>query len=365
MKKYKCSYTLAAAIALLMTGLMVFLVVSKPTVIIDTHEHIASLQEADALFEANQKLGISKTVLLASPTETLTLNGHKSFTGYRENMEELLQIAEKYPGYFLPFCTVNPLDADAAEYIQNCIKSGGKGIKLYNGHSYYYDVFQLPLDSPRMDPIYSYAEREQIPVLFHINLGNYEEELRRLLNAHPDMVVSIPHFMVSSIHLDKVTRLLDDYPNVYTDISFGSPEYMAAGFRRISQNPGKYIDFMLEYSDRVLFGADMVLTDSDSKGVDFIQEVTQCYMNLLSEKRFECEPVKNYYESQLTQQQERYKDCAPKEGDYCSAIEKKISTYQERYDDVVRLNGLRLSQSILRRIYESNPLRFLRGLGAA
>ncbi|MFH0838077.1 MAG: amidohydrolase family protein, partial [Patescibacteria group bacterium] len=220
--------------------------------IIDTHEHVELISKADLLLKADEANSIKKTILLASPIETLTLNGHKSFTKYRENTEEIFRIAEKYPNRFLPFCTVNPLDSDALEYLQSCFKRGGKGLKLYNGHSYYYAIFGIPLDSPRMEPIYAFAERNKIPVLYHINITNYGKELERVLDAHPDMVVSVPHFMVSSIELDKVAALLDKYPNLYTDVSFGSPEFMAAGFRRISKDPGKYRNFINRFKDRIL-----------------------------------------------------------------------------------------------------------------
>lgn len=361
MKEHRCKITFLIGLIVFLAFLLGNLLqASGPPSIIDAHEHIESLAKAELLLKANQELNIKKTILLATPTETLTLNGHKSFTGYRENMDELLKIAEKYPHNFIPLCTISPLDSDAREYLQSCIEAGGKGLKLYNGHSYYYDVFGIPLDSPRMLPIYAYAERNKIPVLHHVNITKFGDELESVLTKYPDLVVSVPHFMVSSIGLDKVTALLDKYPNLYTDISFGSPEFMASGFRRISWNTKKYANFMNTYQDRVMFGADMVLTNAEHKDQDFMEEILTCYKELLEEKQFTCDPVKNYYEKALRDHEYRYEQCKPKEGDYCQSLEIKVKTSQKRFDQVISLNGLGLSAQVLEKIYWKNPNRFLR-----
>jgi len=332
---------------------------SRPQYIFDTHEHIQGLAQAEMLLAADETTGIQKTLLLPSPIETLTLNGNKSFTGYKENTDEIFRIAEKYPNRFIPLCTVSPMDPNAAEYLQECIKKGGKALKLYNGHSYYHEVFKLPLDTPRMKPIYAFAENNKIPVLYHINIINYGQELEKILKAYPNLVMSVPHYMVSSVELEKVAQLLDKYPNLYTDISFGSPEFMAAGFRRISQDPGKFAKFFNDYQDRILFGTDMVLTDNASKDQAYMEEVLTCYKNLLEERRFTCGAVSSYYEQALMDNKNSYNDCAPKEGGYCESLKKKTEIYQQRFEEITGLNGLGLSDSVLSKVYWENAVRFL------
>jgi predicted TIM-barrel fold metal-dependent hydrolase len=327
--------------------------------IVDAHEHIESIDKADTLIAANDKLGIKKTILLPTPEETLSLNGRQSFTYYKENTDIIFQIAEKYPKRFIPFCTIDPQDPDALEYLKECHQRGGMGLKLYNGHSYYYNIFQMPLDAPDMMAIYDYAEENRLPVIYHVNITKFGNELQNVLKEHPDLVVAVPHFMVSSIHLDLVSDLLDEFPNLYTDVSFGSPQFLAAGFRRISRSPGKYANFVNKYSDRILFGADMVLTDAGRKDETFMQETLQCYKDLLEQRRFTCKPVTDYYSTILSQHQDRYNACEPKGGDYCNELKEKMDLYQERFDQVEELNGLNLTTSDLRDIYEKNPADFL------
>ncbi|MBN2306375.1 amidohydrolase family protein [Candidatus Peregrinibacteria bacterium] len=329
------------------------------TSIIDTHEHIESIKKIPILLKADDEHKISTTILLPTPTETLTLNGDKSFTNYRENTDEIFKIVEAYPRRFIPFCTVNPLESDALQYVKHCIERGGKGLKLYNGHSYYYDIFDIPLDSPRMAPIYAFAEKNKIPVLYHINITKYIDELERVLQNYPELVVSVPHYMVSSINLDQVAYLLDKYPNLYTDVSFGSLEYMAAGFRRISKNPKKYEDFINTYSSRILFGTDMVLSDSEAKNFAFMNNTIECYKSLLEKRNFECDLVASYYKDRLNENELCYSQCKPIEGEFCKSLKKKIDVNKKRYLEVIELNGLHLHPVVLEQIYKNNPLRFL------
>jgi predicted TIM-barrel fold metal-dependent hydrolase len=329
------------------------------TQIIDVHEHIESPERAEVLLSADRGQDVTRTVLLPSPVETLTLNGNKSFTGYRENTDELFKIKEKYPSQFEILCTVSPLEPDALQYIKDCIGRGAVGIKLYNGHSYYHDIFGIPLDSPRMDPIYAYAEKNRLPILYHVNITKYGDELERVLQSHPDLVINVPHYMVSSIGLDKVKALLDKYPNLYTDISFGSPEYMAAGFRRISNNTTKYEEFMNGYSDRILFGTDMVLTSAPEKDLDFMENTIDCYRDLLEKKSFLCDLVSDYYAKLMNDTEIRYNQCKPKEGSYCENLKEKLNAIKKRHTEVLTLNGLDLSPSVLKKIYRENPRRFL------
>jgi len=353
------------AVIIIIVLLLVFLSYRKAyseMKIMDTHEHIQSMRRAEELRMAMENLGIEKTFLIPSPNETITLNGRKSFTKYKKNVDEILKIAEKYPNDFIPFCTVSPLDKDALDTLIDCHSRGGKGLKLYNGHSLYYGVFNMPLDSEIMDSIYDYAEKERLPVLYHVNLTQYGTELENVLKKHPNMVVSIPHFMVSSVNLSKVEHILDTYPNTYTDISFGYDPYFSAGFHRISVDIEKYKEFFSEYSDRILFGADMVLTDMEKKDQAYMETILECYKKILEKKSFKCAPVNDYYKKVSEKNREIFEKCNPKEDDFCKTSKQKTESFTRWYNETKKLNGLNLSSEILKKIYIENPERFLSGL---
>jgi len=330
--------------------------------IIDTHEHMGPFEKAEVLNKVDAGLDIAKTILVASPEETLTLNGKEAFTAYRKNVDTILKIAKTYPERFIPFCTISPLDQDALAYLRNCVGRGGKGLKLYNGHSYFYPVFGMPLDAPAMLPIYGYAEKIRLPLLFHVNIMSYQKELENVLQKYPKLTVSVPHFMVSSLNLPRVERLFAKYPNLYTDISFGSPEFMAAGLRRISRRPQDYVDFIKHYPDRILFGADMVITTIENKDADFMEAVLKCYRDMLEKEHYTCAPVNDWYKKEMEKYKKQYEGCKKKpSGPYCTQRKMKVDDATKWYVETKSLNGLNLGSDILEKIYWENPNRFLTG----
>jgi predicted TIM-barrel fold metal-dependent hydrolase len=327
--------------------------------IIDVHEHIQNLAKAEELLRAMDRVGIDRLVLLPSPIETLTLNGNSTFTDYRPNVDEVLRIAEAHPDRFVPFCTVSPQDEDALEYFRDCHQRGGKGLKLYNGHSFFYETFGTTLDSPRMMPIYAYAERNHLPVLFHVNAINYGDELRRVLDAFPDLVVNVPHFMVSSTNLSVVEDFLNTYPNLYIDVSFGHTPYMSAGLRRISRNTEGFRQFFESYQDRILFGTDMVLTDLEKKDQTYMEEVLNCYRNILERKTFSCGIVSDYYQENFEANLDAYERCKAPSGDFCQSKKEKADSFGRWYEETRVLNGLNLPNRILKKVYVENAENWL------
>lgn len=359
MKKHHCKITFIIGLILIgLTGLAIFFEVTGPISIIDTNEHLNSMAQAEKLLEANDSNRVSKTLLIPSPQETLTLNGHKSFTGYRENMDVIFDIAKKYPNRFIPFCSLNPLDPDPLDDLKNCLEKGGKGLMLYNGNPYYHEIFGMPLDSPRMAPIYAFAEKNKLPILFHVNVSLYENELKKVLEKFPKLTVSIPSYMLSNANTNKVTALLDAYPNLYTDIGFGSAEFMASGFRRMNMSPDNYLDFIEKHSTQILFGADMVLADTQEKDASLVKSTIACYRNFLEEATFSCPPVSDYYKATLEFYKNQLSECQNKKGN-CKPLQERINIYQDYFDSTAELKGMNLSKSILRQIYEKNPRNFL------
>lgn len=350
---------IGALLLLLLLFLICFLKSVKPAYVFDTHEHVQSLAEAQALLTADNAAGIRKTILLPTPIETFTLNGSKTFTGYKENTDVLFQIAQKYPDRFIPFCTISPLDPNALGYLKDCVKKGGKGLKLYNGHTYYHEIFGQPLDSPTMMPIYAFAEKNKLPVIYHVNIANYGNELENVLSQFPKLFVLVPHFMISSADLDKVTFLLDKYPNLYTDIGFGSTEFLAAGFRRVNSDPAKFVNFFNKYQDRIMFGTDMVLADKDEMDPSNIEEVLNCYKDMLSKMRFTCDVVTNYYQQTLDEAKRALDSCTSKNSEYCQSLQQNADVCRQRFDDVAGLSGLALDDKVLSKIFWENANRFL------
>ena len=255
--------------------------------IINAHEHIQSSRNIPLLLRVMEDCQIKKMVLLGTAKYTIYLNPKYGFSEYDENNEEIIKISNKYPGKFIALCTINPLDADKLEKLKKFIAAGAKGLKLYNGHGYFYDnFFKLPLDDPGMMEVYKYCEEQRIPILYHINSGRFLTQMETILKTFPDLVIIAPHFILTSSNLSLLIRLFDTYPNLYTDVSFGHPDYQVAGFKRISNNIKAFREFMQKYRDRITFGTDIVITSYQAKSRSYIDEVTLSYFDLLEKEEF-------------------------------------------------------------------------------
>jgi predicted TIM-barrel fold metal-dependent hydrolase len=87
--------------------------------------------------------------------------------------------------------------------------------------------------------------------------GTKDEHLRQIeevISRHPRLKFQIPHLGAQpEIHrLPALARWMDEFPNVVVDTA--SSRWMA---RELSKDTEKAREFMLKYSDRVLFGTDL------------------------------------------------------------------------------------------------------------
>jgi len=255
--------------------------------IINAHEHVQSEENIPMLRKAMEDCQVEKMVMLGTSDFTFFLDPEYGFTGYDENNKTIVGISNKYPDVFAALVTMDPRDEEKLEKLKKYIDAGAAGVKLYNGHGSFYDMFfNMPLDDPGMMEVYEYCEQEGIPILHHINTGRFLTEMEHVLQEFPDLVQVVPHFMLSSGNLSRLTRLMNEYPQLYTDISFGHPDFLVAGFGRIANNHLAFREFMKNYQDRITYGTDLVVTTYKAKTRAYIDDVHLAYMDLLEKEEF-------------------------------------------------------------------------------
>lgn len=280
--------------------------------IVDVHEAIQSEEEAGVLFDAMRDANITQTVLVGTPDEIMYYNGETGFSGYEKNNEAVLAVNDSNDSRFIAFCTVDPSDMNALATMQNCVDQGADGFKLYTGHSLFYEK---PLDDPSFFPIYQFLSDNNLPVIFHVNSAKYQTEFESVLNLYPDMQVICPHFCLTSKNLQRLSYLFDTYPNFYTDISFGSPEYLLEGLAYISVNADAYREFITKYADRFFYGTDVIVTDYEGKTEEWLTDLFEVYRSMLEDETY---------------------------------------TVFLTNDPAVIYNGLHLDYDVLKKIYETN-----------
>jgi predicted TIM-barrel fold metal-dependent hydrolase len=304
-----------------------------PYRIIDTHEHIQSREEAHKLLAAMDREGIQCIVLVGSPSELIFASEEDGlrFANPEKNDEELLAIVRNFPGRFLAFATYSPKDVHVLGKFKDFLQRGGTGLKLYGGHYLYHDQLGVPLDAPHLMELYAFCERQRVPIVFHANARLYWKELKRALDAHPNLVVNLAHFCMSLIDLERIREIFDSYPNVYSDVSFGAAEFAYPAFRWVADRNDQYRAFLQRYKGRFLFATDMVLTEHPRMDEDYAAKMFRAYRAFLE---------KDLYTNIL--------------------IEEYLETLGgEKRDLKSVLRGLALNPDSLRHIYELNPQRFL------
>ncbi len=170
----------------------------------------------------------------------------------------LLQFAQQNGELIFPLLDTRFLNSDAESFLQEHIERGFRGIKgLYladDGNDLRVHsvpaTFGISLKQyhDREWQIFAFAEANNLPVLYHMDVNRYGDVMRAILDDFPRLRINFPHFGIGRRAFGKI---LDRYPNVYTDIAFMLPH--------MQNNPASYADFISHYPDRVCFGSDALL----------------------------------------------------------------------------------------------------------
>ena len=168
--------------------------------------------------------------------------------------------------------------------------AGAKGIKLIGGHTSYYDE---PLNSENMYKVYQKAAEYGVPVLLHgslINIPELQDQLDQVFSDFPEVTFILAHYgntLMNGIHLDVIAELLDKHPNLYIDLSMGSG---ITGYQQyLKQDLETIRNFVIEYQDRILFGADIILSIIETNDFDWLYERIRCDIDLCQKAEYTCE----------------------------------------------------------------------------
>lgn len=303
----------------------------RPFKVVNAHEHLMARKYLPKYFEACVQTGIASTLFVGSSEYTIRGAGGDQKKGNDENNEEIMAAAKQYPDKITPFVTIYPEDRAKLDKIKSAVAAGAKGLKLYTGHANFYS---LPLDADTMLAVYDYCEQTAFPICWHVNYTKYMDEFERVMKRYPRLVVIVPHFGVTffrprSLAFEQFKRLMDTYPNLYTDTSFGTRQILVSGLEAVSRDPEPFKEFFRKYSDRILFGTDMVVTGNQEKTVDWIADVIRACRDVLEKPSFEFE---------MGRAGSKY------------AVKGAINTKGYYW-------GLNLDDKTLRKVYETNILR--------
>lgn len=170
--------------------------------------------------------------------------------------------------------------------IQRAKSMGACGLKLHSKPIMSGEVPFSIWESALWQEIFSWLEQNQMPVLWHVtqrvsyspyhgggynayfadgqkkgvNVTNQQllEQLRRILEQYPALPIIGAHQLY--LGLDALSRLFDQYPNLYIDTSVGC--FVRWCDQLYEEDRQRWYDFFTRYPDRILFGTDTDLSDA-------------------------------------------------------------------------------------------------------
>lgn len=330
--------------------------------VIDAHNHLWGNCDVEGLLAVMDAVGVAAYCDLTANAGIEWVDG--GYAVQRGSIEDFFShCVDRYPGRFYGFTmatfakpATEPLFDDAQRFVAETVEMlgrhvalGAKGLKLLKEFGMDFRDARgeiVAADDPRLAPIWDEAGRLGVPVLMHQSdpCGLFEpvtpdnehyeslkkftswsfvdpkfprkaELLRRrdhLVRRHPDTTFILPHVGNFAENLGYVSRLLDENPNVFVD--------MSARIDELGRQPYTARDFFIRNQDRILFGSDMPAS----------VEMYRCYFRFL-------ETFDEYF-------------FPP---DYDGTAERgRWAIY-----------GIGLPEDVLAKVYHGNALRIIPGLG--
>lgn len=255
-----------------------------------------------------------------------------------------------YPKRIAIFTNINVRSMDEPDWTEETIKqieydvkNGAKGLKIYKSQGMSNkdkDGKRIPIDDPRIDPVWEKCGELGIPVIIHSadpkpfwephdennerwlelklrpgrkreadNPASWEQiiqEQHNIFKKHPNTIFIAAHMGWYANDLGKLGRLLDEMPNMYVGIG--------AVIAELGRQPRNANRFFEKYQDRVLFGKD-----------SYHPEEYHTYFRVL-------ESDDEYF------------------------------PYYKRYHAFWRMYGLDLPDEVLKKLYYKNALKIIPGL---
>ncbi len=237
--------------------------------IFDAHVHIKkNMGGIKKLIKYREYFGIEKSIAIV----------HRS---YKDKVEKKFPNKFVFAKFFsnLSIFGKNPKPNLLAKSIEKFHHQGYPVIKYWMAPRWKKFVKMIPTLDPKditlsealFEPMFSKIEELGLIFLIHVSdpdifyekvyqpeseygkKSDHLQDLENVLKRHSKLNVQGAHLGSQAEHLDNLGRWFDSYPNYNVDMS--SARWMA---RELGKDVKKSREFFIKYSDRILFGTDLV-----------------------------------------------------------------------------------------------------------
>jgi predicted TIM-barrel fold metal-dependent hydrolase len=260
--------------------------VEKPRFpVIDCHNHLGG---GKALLTPERVKRYLEEMDAAGVQTVVNLDG-----GWDERLRETLDALDNaHPGRFLTFALINFEGIEEPGWtdrelkrLEAGFKAGAKGLKIHKtlglGHRYK-DGHLVPVDDPKIDPLWELCGKYRRPVMIHTGdpgafftpldrrnerwhelnehpnwlfhgkdfppRAELHAQRLRVIARHPNTTFLCAHLANDGEDLAAVASWLDQYPNMFVDLD--------ARIAELGRQPYSARRFLIRYQNRVTFGTD-------------------------------------------------------------------------------------------------------------
>lgn len=248
--------------------------------VIDIHNHLRNHNLTEQFLEKMDETGVWKVA---------SMDGRSANDFYKVHVQRLHSVSkDRFIVFFTPdFSKINEANfgENEANKLEEAVEVGCRGLKIFKELGLIHKDNSgnvIPVDDPRLDPVWAKCGELGIPVMIHVSdpkafftpVGRYnerydelgahpnwsfygdeypekEEILRqrnRVIERHPDTIFIATHMANLPEELGRVSMWLEKYPNMYVDIN--------ARISELGRQPYTARKFMIKHQDRILFGTD-------------------------------------------------------------------------------------------------------------
>ena len=248
--------------------------------VIDIHNHLGELSNMETYLKEMDKAGVNIVI---------SLDGHSKNDFYKEHLKKSQSLSrDRLLVFFAPdWQRIDEpnFGINEAKRLEDAVKLGVRGVKVFKALGLTVKDKTgktVPVDDPRLDPIWAKCGELKIPVMIHVSdpkafftpIDQYNErydelaahpewsfygdkypakeeilaQRNRVIAKHSKTIFIGAHMGNLPEDLGQVAMWLETYPNFYVDID--------ARISELGRQPYTARKFMIRYQDRVLFGTD-------------------------------------------------------------------------------------------------------------
>lgn len=249
------------------------------SVLLDCHTHITDKRSIEHLFAHLERYGEGRSVVLPIAAGDCTGVGPDN---HQWRVELTVEAYERHGDRVIPFCHVNPLARDAMDQLRTYHETG-----IFVGFGEH--KVRIACDHPASLQIYQFCSEVGWPVLLHFDYQDFHnynvEAFHKVLEACPDTRF-IGHAQSWWANLSAevvrdyqspdfeeypqgplvpgglIDRWLEQYPNLYTDLSARS------AFKALGRDPEFTQGFLQRHRAKLMWGSDCPCLDGEGNLAD-------------------------------------------------------------------------------------------------